>query len=467
MNTITPEPESPQPVKVHTIVKLVSRNVKVLKAIEVTPDKSVITITGANASGKSSLLDSILWVLRGAKVIPERPIREGQSKADVEMDLGEMIATLKITASGGPKLTLKATNGQDISSPATLLQNYSNPILLDPVGFVRLGETAEGKRKQAEMLRQLVGLDFTKLDYDRKRAYDERTLANRDLDNSTVKLGNYPFDKTAPAEEVKVSELMVELQKVQSAADIQLEAAKKHNQANGKVREHQRNVKNALDESLRAQTAIQKEIADIESLLKEKREAAKTIDTQLADTRKSLEKAVKEVEALVEQDEEAIRSAAVLAKKPIEERVTKADDINQKIRANRRHLEIKTEVEAASKKVTALTETINSFDKEKQDQLESAPFPLPDLAFDDSGIRYQGFPLSQAATAHQLKVVLAMGFAMKPRIPVVLFREYAVLDQASKNEITKMAEENHGQIWAEEVESADPSALVIENGELK
>ncbi len=41
------------------IIKLQSENIKKLKAIEIKPDSNLIQITGANAQGKTSVLDSI------------------------------------------------------------------------------------------------------------------------------------------------------------------------------------------------------------------------------------------------------------------------------------------------------------------------------------------------------------------------------------------------------------------------
>lgn len=470
MNTLTPEKpqtETTAQSRPVTIVKLTANNFTVLRALEIVPNKSQITLTGKNEQGKSSVLNAILAVLRGKSAMPEQPIRRGASKAEVEIDMGEFVATLRINTVSGSKLTLRSKNGQDISSPATLLASHSNEILLDPVGFVRLGEKPDGRRKQAEMFRRLLGLDFTKLDSDKAQAYADRTLAGRDADLAKGKLANFAFDATAPAQEVLSSELLSALQAIQNEGDATLAAAQEHNKENQKVKDRWIGTSKLANE-LDAQ--IQSAADDVDRLEAALKEAKKNLRALVDDgdrIKKELADQEKAVAALIYNDEDIIRSAIALAKKPIEERINQADEINQKVRGNRRHLEIKEEIKTAQTKVETLTTAIDKIEKDKEQQLANAPLPMPNLKFDDSGIIYDGLPLSQASTARQLKVAIAIGFAMKPKIRVVLFRDWSLLDQESQAEVAAMVEKEEGQVWAEEVESDNPSAIEIVSGEIR
>jgi DNA repair exonuclease SbcCD ATPase subunit len=220
--------------KPNTIVKLVSKNYKCLKAITVVPNGPTVTINGPNGSGKTSCLDSIVAILSGK--ICDRPIRQGSSKAEIECEFGDFKARLSITEKGGPSLRVWSKSGVEIAGPRTFLKDHSNEILLDPVGFMRLGETPDGRRKQAEKLRQLVGLDFTTLNQESKQKYDERTDVNREVTTLKGKLANFPEDAAAPKEEVRVSELMGQLKAVEKQWGDTAAAAREHNRQNEQVK---------------------------------------------------------------------------------------------------------------------------------------------------------------------------------------------------------------------------------------
>ncbi|HHV3207973.1 TPA: AAA family ATPase, partial [Streptococcus agalactiae] len=75
-----------------TINKLEIENVKRIKAVKVEPSSKGLTIIGGNNNqGKTSVLDSIAWVLGGNKFKPSQAAREGTM----------VPPTLKITMSNG------------------------------------------------------------------------------------------------------------------------------------------------------------------------------------------------------------------------------------------------------------------------------------------------------------------------------------------------------------------------------
>ena len=73
------------------IIKLQAENIKKLRAIEISPDGPVVKITGKNAAGKSTVLDSISWALgiqaRFARSPEQRPTdRRANWYADPRLD---------------------------------------------------------------------------------------------------------------------------------------------------------------------------------------------------------------------------------------------------------------------------------------------------------------------------------------------------------------------------------------------
>lgn len=71
------------------IIKLAAENIQRLKAVEITPPGHVVKITGKNEQGKTSVLDSIMYALAGTKSLPEQPIRQGESKASIRVELDD------------------------------------------------------------------------------------------------------------------------------------------------------------------------------------------------------------------------------------------------------------------------------------------------------------------------------------------------------------------------------------------
>lgn len=104
------------------IIRLSAENVKKLKAVEITPDGSVVMITGPNGSGKSSVLDCIYYALAGTSDIPSKPIREGQEKAHVKLELGE-VTVIRRFSDSGTTLVVEGEKGARFPSPQRLLDD--------------------------------------------------------------------------------------------------------------------------------------------------------------------------------------------------------------------------------------------------------------------------------------------------------------------------------------------------------
>ena len=63
------------------IISLEAENIKRLKAVKIEPaGENLVVVSGENAQGKTSVLDSIEMALAGTRSVPDRPIREGKSK---------------------------------------------------------------------------------------------------------------------------------------------------------------------------------------------------------------------------------------------------------------------------------------------------------------------------------------------------------------------------------------------------
>lgn len=415
--------ESKEPLK---IVELTSSNVKRLRAVNIRPDGSLVIIGGRNGQGKSSVLDSIMFALAGTKGLPPKPVRDGEEEAEVVVDLGEFIVVRTMQSGGGTSLIVKSANGARFPSPQTMLDKFINSLSFDPLDFTRQDAKTQGKT-----LMRLVGLDFAALDAKRKAAFDERTNVNRDAKAAKANLDAAPKYPDAPECEVAAQSIIDEL-----------DAANQKNSANAKVRANADTVALRLSEA-------REYLAELEAqVVKAKSEVGKW------ESQQSL--AEKALANLVDVDTE-----------PIRKRIAAVDQDNAKVRANAEHAKLKARVSELDKKSGDLTKKIEECDAEREKAIASAAYPVPGLAVNDEGILFNGIPLEQASSAEQLRVSVAIGLALNPRLRVMAIRDGSLLDADSMSLLRELAEANGAQLWIERVGKADEGAIIIEDGSVE
>ena len=97
-------------------------NVLKIKDVTAKFDPHFQVVGGRNAQGKSSLIQAIWLALGGGNASKETvlPIRHGETKASVVLDLGDLIVTRSWTAKG-TRLTVKTPEGAGFTSPQAQL----------------------------------------------------------------------------------------------------------------------------------------------------------------------------------------------------------------------------------------------------------------------------------------------------------------------------------------------------------
>jgi DNA repair exonuclease SbcCD ATPase subunit len=215
-----------------TITRLEVSNVKRLRAVTINPAGNLVVIGGDNANGKTSVLDSIAMAIGGKGAVPERPIREGQTRASIILETQDIIVERTFSANSGSSLIVKKKDGSRLTSPQAVLDALTNKIAFDPLEFIHLEP-----KKQAETLRTLAGIDFTQLDAKRQAAYDSRTDLNRKVKELEAVLKQTPFDPELPAEEISVASLAAKLQELNGKANENDRLREQLSTANDRVEE--------------------------------------------------------------------------------------------------------------------------------------------------------------------------------------------------------------------------------------
>lgn len=416
--------------KHHHVVSLEVDGLKRIRALRIVPETGdpLVVIGGRNAQGKTSVLDALEIVLSGGKKIPDKPIREGQSRAKIRADLGEFTITRTITEKGGGTLKVEYADGRKIKSPQAFLDELTGKYVVDPVQFLNAHP-----KEQADTLRQLAGVQTHDLDEEYETNFSERTVINRQVKAAKAKLDAATFHEDTPEDEVVISVLAKELE-----------------EANQAVRTAS-DLKQRVTDSREKRRNRRLSIAAVESELESLKAELKNDSTRISEAEASAEKAAERV-----QDTEELRG-----------KLDQAEVINHRVRENQTHRALTVELEDSQKEATDLDIRLQEIDHEKLERIRKAKFPVPDLSLDDQGVTFKGVPLAQASSAEQLRVSVAVALANKPGIRVLLIRTGSLLDDENLALLADLAEENSAQVWIEIVGVNDETSFEIVDGELR
>jgi AAA domain len=398
------------------IIRFSAENIKRLKVVEITPDGTLQIITGKNAAGKTSVLDAI-WLALGGRAASRgtvRPIRDGEDHASVTLDLGDLVVT-RTWAGDTSTLTVKTAEGAKYSSPQTVLDALVGRLSFDPLEFTRLSG-----REQVTALLDLVDLDVDlgELAGQRQAAYDERTEIGRQV----RALGEIPKPTPAPDVEVSATDLIAQIRAGEA-------------------------LLNQYDSDCRAWQAAREQVAD-------RRAEILALTETLHDWERKMDERAKIIEApTITPDIEAL-----------EAQLDVLEATNRAVRQNNAIARATEEKAALDAQYLDLSYRIATIDAQKADALAAAAFPVPGLGFDDDGVTYQGVPFSQASSAEQIRVSLAMAMALNPKLRVIRIMDGSLLDAESMALIAEMAAAADFQCWVERIEDDNEAAVVIEDG---
>lgn len=439
------------------IVKLQVENIKKIKAIEITPDGNMIVLSGKNEQGKTTVLDSIWWAIGGTKEIQNQPLRTGEKKGKIVLDLGDMIATRKFTEKGS---TLEVVNkeGMKYPSPQAVLDKLVSRYSFDIQEFAEADKKAQVETLLSIVeipldpakLQQISGvaispspnpLDTLNAAY--KAVYDERTIANRELTKAKATFES--MAKAEPAEPVSLSELVVEKEELE-----------KHNRANEQKRQHRNTLQTELETKNATLNNTSIRIAELKEEIRrlEKQETAEIIDRDTA--WQALEDYDKELALLQDKDLTDINT-----------RITNADETNRKARAY-------TDYQAAEKayndkqtEADGYTAKLNAIKEYKDELMKQVKFPIDGLGFANGGVTYQDLPFEQASGAQKLQVSCAIAMALNPNLKVLRINDRAAFDSEHWAIVEQMAKDKDFQVWSEAVDESGKVGIVIEDGTVK
>lgn len=503
----------------YRIAEYYAENFKRLKLVQIEPKGRVVKITGRNGQGKTSVLDVIPFVLGGKKYSPDAPVRKGAKhmKCSLVVKGEEASFTATRTQAG---FTLEMAKGcKAWATPQAMLDSIFDELSFDPLEFIRLGDTPQGRRQQVEMVRKAVKVD---LDFDALNLASQQDAAARRDVNVQIRelegqLAGITVQEGLPEELIDVAAIEKALAEVNARnrnLAVVIEQRKALEKALAEAQEHAaRNAAIVNDypakimelgealEKVRAEVSwlvpvmemcdawsghyqdvseaavLQAQIRstfragqDFADRLEEKEKAS-----ELAlDTAQSVLEAARAQHPGLETTLEAARAALEAAPRAeVEDTAWLLEDlkhsqgINREIERKQRRDELKAKRNELERESTRLRDQMDEREEQKRRALAEAKLPVAGMAVTEADVLVDGVPLNQLGEAEQIKVCVQLILARDPKLRLVRIPHGEALDDQAWAELEKMAEEMDFYIWAAKVDPSGTVGIVIEDGEVK
>ncbi len=440
------------------ILKLQAENIKRLKAIEVVPDpeKGLVIISGKNNMGKTSLLDSIWFGLGGKRAIQSKPIREGQEKASVKLDLGDYLVE-RIWKGENTHLRVQNKEGASFPSPQALLDRLTGDLTFDPLAFAN-----SDKDVQIKTIQDVINLPFDAEDFNRavgaetdphdgnpleiiqqtyQEFFDARTQVGRDLKNAegTWETLEGPEEKI---ESVSVTELFNQRKELEDERSHRNEFVDYMNELKLKLAEKAKRRIKLIQEIVEHKQAIQ----EAEGYLKSLVIITKTMAESLAAQKKKLE------------------TTPPVNFTEIDGKIELADETNNRARLWKAKQDAGQQVEKLDAQRKELTGKLKTIEDYRDTLVAKANMPVKGLGFDEDGITFNGIPFEQVGSAMRLRISTAVAMALNPTLRVIRITDGSLLDSENLKMLEEMANEKDYQIWLELVRDDGTVGIYIEDG---
>lgn len=421
------------------IISLQAENLKRLTAVRIDPRGNLVEIRGRNAQGKSSVLDAIWWALAGAGNIQADPIRKGQERAVVKLDLGDLIVTRTFTkqddGSFRTSITVENGDGARFPSPQRMLDDLLGSLTFDPLAFARMKP-----KEQFDALKGFVpGIDFANIEGLNRADFEKRTAVNRRHKELTAQAQAIAIPESLPAERIDEDAIIAEIGEVGN-----------HNAMIERRKEGREAAKKEASDFRSAAAGCRERAAELRRQAEELDADAITNDAEAA----SREEKLANAEPLpAPKDAAAIRA-----------RLDEAKRTNALIDQAARRTQLQEQAKAAQAEADALTAAIEARDRAKLEAIAAAKLPIDGLGFGDEAITLNGLPFEQASDAERLRASCAIAMASNPKLRVIRVRDGSLLDEDGMRLLGEMADAHDCQVWVEAVDSSGRVGIVLEDG---
>lgn len=454
-------------------------NFQVIENFDAEFDGNVYLVTGDNELGKSTLLKAIGALLTGER---DDVLRNGASKGFAKMVVGddgeEYHVTLSFTENN-PRGTLKieqASTGMRTDN-VSMLQKIFGYQDFDAVEFSRWSETADGRRKQIEVVKALLPATvrerIEKIDADVAALKSERTGVNRDVKTFTALFGNIanqlaPGDVEKYAAPMDVTGLMAKQQAnaalVEKAKAVRAMLAQRTEQL-AAIPEREKAIRNTHAEATAAaEKALQEAQAAYRMAMDAAHDAMDKAMDQIEAERKDLETRKANAEQwLAEYEKENP------ANNDIPALLQQAEAHNKRYNLVCQYQEKKSQLDAFAAKAAEMDANIEKLGNERADLIANAKLPIDGLSFTDDGLTLNGIPFvpGKVSDSQTMEIAAKLIIASNPTVKVFRIARGESLGAKRLQTIVDIARRNGFQGFIEQVQRGQNEMVVEEYTEIE
>lgn len=422
------------------ILELRAENLKRLRAVRIRPGGKVVEITGRNGQGKTSVLDAIFWALAGARAAQDKPIRDGQAKATVRLDMGDVIVTRVFRESAEGRLTTQLTvesaEGARFKSPQAMLDGLLGTLSFDPLAFSRAPA-----REQYETLAGFVAdVDVPATEAEHEADYDLRRQANKKAREAEAAAAAVEVPEDAPQEPVSIEDLTAELRKAEAA-----------NTERGRLERERVRARQQLE------IARERQDEDLAELARLKETALRLKGN--VDARRERIGAMEAEQAAAPPLPDRVDTAGIMGQ------MEDAAALNAAYELRGRRRELEGLAEEARENSRVIDQRMKNRREAFTAAVAAADMPVEGLTLEGGAVLLDGVPLDQASDAEQLRLSCACAMRQNADLRVLRVRDGSLLDDDSMGILRELAAEHDYQVWIERVgDGADGMGFVIEDG---
>lgn len=474
------------------IKKIELLNFQVIKEFNADFEGNVYFITGDNELGKSTLLKAIGAMLTGNR---DGVLRNGEEKGFAKMVVGddgeEYEVELRFTkANPRGTLSIKQKTTGMRSDNVSMLQKIFGYQDFDAVEFSRWSETAEGRRKQIEVVKSLlpekVRNRIAEIDKEVITVKDKRKDANAEVKTYTTICANAekqlkPGDVKTYAEKKDITALMEEqnenarlIEKAKTVRQTRQQRIEQLAAIPERIKEAEATRKTdieAIDNDLAAE---EKEVAQI--IAEAKARLAKAKESAKAN-KEAIEKDFKETLDIIGNDKADFERRKANADKWLEEyeknnpenldtaeQLKKAEEHN---RINSLVVDYQTKKkakEAAEKTARKYDDKLGELAKERETLIATSKLPIAGLSFTDDGLELNGVPFvaGKVSDSQIMEVAAKLIIASNPTVKVFRIARGESLGEKRLQAIIDIAKANGFQGFIEEVKRGQTDLVVEE-----
>lgn len=387
------------------------RNFKNIMSEKIQINGNNVYVLGRNQFGKTTFLDAIFKPLSGKNMPPE-PVTQGQKSGSIEIDMGEFLVVAKFNSKGQKvAVEVQTKEGATYPSPRKMLDDLCGVIDFDLSAFFR-----KSAKEQVDFIKQLADVDFSDLDDEYKKLYDERTYVNKQVKELEVQAQAFDKDNITPVDISEETKKLNEKREYNESYD---------------------NAKRFFEEKRLRMQSIQNEISELEKRAAQLREEYQSIEIDYDTTFSWLNDPANAPFDI------SAENAALLAK--IEQ--NKVIEANIK---NKEYYDILCQRLELQKSINTRMEDIETI---KRNTIAEANLPVPGLSFNDNELTYNGLPFSAAQlnTATQIIIGLQINLWLLKDVKIARF-EGSLIDDENMEYILDWAEKNDLQLFVEIVD---------------